>query len=67
VKQQEKNTRCEIRKAINSKKRNHRLTNQGMRPSNHLFASGAVEGSIASKDETWSGIGAPQDFSWADT
>jgi hypothetical protein len=57
VKQQEKNTRREIRKAINSKKGNRRLTNQGLRPSDHLFASGAVEGSTASKTKLGRGQG----------
>jgi hypothetical protein len=49
VKQQEKNTRYEIRKAINSKKGNYRLANLGLRPSNHLFVFEAVKGSTASK------------------
>jgi hypothetical protein len=49
VKQQEKNTRYETRKAINNKKGNCRLTNQGLRPSDLLFSSEAVEGSTASK------------------
>jgi hypothetical protein len=49
VKQQEKNTRYEITKAINNKKGNCRLTNQGLRPLDHLFASEEVEGSTASK------------------
>jgi hypothetical protein len=57
VKQQEKNTRCEIRKAINNKKGNHRLNNQGLRPSDDLFSSGAVEGSTASKTKLGRGQG----------
>jgi hypothetical protein len=57
VKQQEKNTRYEIRKAINNKKGNCRLTNQGLRPSNHLFASKAIEGSTASKTKLGRGQG----------
>jgi hypothetical protein len=49
VKQQEKNTRYEIRKAINSKKGNYRLANLGLRPSDHLFVFEEGEGSTASK------------------
>jgi hypothetical protein len=49
VKKQEKNTSCEMREAINSRKGNYRPTNQDLRPSYHLFAYKAVEGSTASK------------------
>jgi hypothetical protein len=57
VKQQEKNTRYEIRKTINSKKGNCRLTNQGLRPSDLLSALEAVEGSTASKMKLGQGQG----------